>query len=202
MCPSQNNFLVPPLTLQQVLCGPRRQKVVDLYSLIVCVNRAAVFICHGAGNHCQAQSKLASRLNDCNMLVFAHDHGEFIGWSIAVDIAQSTRATFLYPPSEWSLNTGRYNVFDSAPSLAGVCYLLSLTLSVCLSQTSLLLFCFSVESSHFLAISSPWQKLQNCFSSIFDLGPNAQNLLPKICMWVIESVIVCGSWSVGQRTLG
>jgi len=37
----------------------------------------------------------------------------------------------------------------------------SVCLSVCLSQTLLLLFCFSMESSHFLAISSPWQKLQN-----------------------------------------
>ena len=60
----------------------------------------------------------------------------------------------------------------SVPSL-GVYYLLffvvdSVCLSSCLSsvclfvtQTLLLLFCFSMESSHFLAISSPWQKLQN-----------------------------------------
>ena len=60
--------------------------------------------------------------------------------------------------------------FDSAPSI-GVYYFLSLTLSVCLSVClfvtllrsfkSILLLCFSMESSHFLAISSPWQKLQN-----------------------------------------
>jgi len=37
----------------------------------------------------------------------------------------------------------------------------SVCLSVCLSKTLLLLFCFSMESSHFLAICSPWQKLQN-----------------------------------------
>jgi len=37
-----------------------------------------VFICHGAGEHCQGYSKLASKLNESNMLVFAHDHGEFI----------------------------------------------------------------------------------------------------------------------------
>jgi len=57
---------------------------------------------------------------------------------------------------------------DYAPRL-GVYYFLSLTLSVCLSvcmhvclsQRLLLLFCFSMESSHFLAISSQWQKLQN-----------------------------------------
>jgi len=46
----------------------------------------------------------------------------------------------------------------SAPGL-GVYYFLSLPLSVCpsvrLSQTSLLLFDFSMKSSHFLAISSP-----------------------------------------------
>lgn len=36
--------------------------------------RAAVFICHGVGEHCQAYSKLASKLTDCDMLVFGHDH--------------------------------------------------------------------------------------------------------------------------------
>ena len=41
-------------------------------------NRAAVFICHGVGEHCQAYSKLAHKLTDCNMLVFGHDHGELI----------------------------------------------------------------------------------------------------------------------------
>jgi len=45
-----------------------------------CVNRAAVFICHGAGEHCQAYSKLANKLTDCGMLVFGHDHGELIIW--------------------------------------------------------------------------------------------------------------------------
>ena len=60
------------------------------------------------------------------------------------------------------------------PSL-GVYYFLSLTLSVCtsvcLSQTLLLLFCFSMESSHFLAISFPWQKLQNVVLRFLMLGP-------------------------------
>jgi len=62
---------------------------------------------------------------------------------------------------------------DSAPSL-GVYYFLSLTLSVCMSRCSfksLLLYCFSMESSHFWPVSSPCGALQNCFSSIFDLGP-------------------------------
>ena len=51
-------------------------------------------------------------------------------------------------------------------------------LSVCLSRSSfkLLLLFFSMESSHSLAISSPCGTLQNCFSSIFDLG----SLTPKI----------------------
>jgi len=50
---------------------------------------------------------------------------------------------------------------------------------ICMSRCSfksLLLFCFSMESSHFLAASSTCGTLQNCFSSIFDLGP----LTPKI----------------------
>ena len=41
-----------------------------------CVCRAAVFICHGAGEHCQTYAKLASMLTERNMFVFAHDHGE------------------------------------------------------------------------------------------------------------------------------
>jgi len=31
-----------------------------------------------------------------------------------------------------------------------------------------------MESSHFLAVSSPYAPLQNYFSSIFDLAPKAQ----------------------------
>ena len=38
-----------------------------------------MFICHGAGEHCRRYSKLVSRLNACNVLVFAHDHGEYMG---------------------------------------------------------------------------------------------------------------------------
>ena len=61
---------------------------------------------------------------------------------------------------------------DSAPSL-GVYYCQQLTLpvcpdvcpDVCLSRSFklLLLFCFSMESSHFLAVSSPCGTLQNVF---------------------------------------
>jgi len=65
----------------------------------------------------------------------------------------------------------------SAPSL-GVYYFLSLSLcvcpSVCLSQT-LLLFCFSMESSHFFGHQFSMTKTK-LFSSIFDLG----SLTPKI----------------------
>ena len=39
-----------------------------------------------------------------------------------------------------------------------------------------------MESSHFLAVSSPCGTLQNCFSSIFDLGPLTPKIdSPKFC---------------------
>ena len=78
----------------------------------------------------------------------------------------------------------------SAPRL-GVLFLVvdsvcvSVCLSICLSQCSfklLLLFCLSMESSRFLAVSSPCGTLQNCFLLDFRFRPpNPQNLLPKIC---------------------
>ena len=73
---------------------------------------------------------------------------------------------------------------DSTPSL-GVYYFFvvdSFCLSVCMSCFSfnLLLFCFSMESSHFLAVSSPCGTLQNCFLRFLIWAPNTQNLLPKI----------------------
>jgi len=37
-----------------------------------------------------------------------------------------------------------------------------------------------MESNHFLAISSPWQKLQMLFFHFWFTPPNAKNLLPKI----------------------
>jgi len=40
----------------------------------------------------------------------------------------------------------------------------------------LLLFCFSMESSHFLAISSPWQKLQNVVLRILIFLPWQRHL--------------------------
>ena len=55
------------------------------------------------------------------------------------------------------LNEHLWGLLISAPSL-GVYYFFvvdSVCPSVCLSQTVLLLFRFSMESSHFMAISSP-----------------------------------------------
>jgi len=76
---------------------------------------------------------------------------------------------------------------------------LSLRLSVCLSAQTLLLFCFSMESSHFLAISSLWQKLQNIFFDYWFRPPNAQNLLSKICTKSPISRLV---WQIDRRCLG
>jgi len=59
-------------------------------------------------------------------------------------------------------------------------------LSVCLSQTLLLLFCFSMESSHFWP-SVLHDKKYKTISSIFDLGP----LTPKIYSPTFSSV---GHW--------
>ena len=71
---------------------------------------------------------------------------------------------------------------------------LSVRLSGCLSRTNvklILLFCFSMESSHFLAISCPWPPLQNLFS-IFDLGPlTPQIYSPKFFMARVW-------WQLGQ----
>jgi len=74
-----------------------------------------------------------------------------------------------------------------SPRLAKSHYCQRLTLSVCLSGclmsvclsgpfNLLLLFCFWMESSHFLAVSSPCGTLQNVVLRFFYLGP----LLPKI----------------------
>jgi len=70
-------------------------------------------------------------------------------------------------------------LFISSPSL-GVYYCQQLTLSVCLSQTSNCFLFFLMESSHFLAVSSPWPLYKTLFDFWFR-PPNAQNLLAKIC---------------------
>ena len=43
----------------------------------------------------------------------------------------------------------------------------------CCSFKSILLFCLSMELSHFLAVISTWHSTK-CCSSIFDLGPYLQ----------------------------
>jgi len=84
-------------------------------------------------------------------------------WETYVD-----RKLYAFGSGEW--------IFDSAPSLR-VYYFLSLTLSVCMSLRlsrcsfkSILLLCFSMESSHFWP-SVLHVALYKTFSSIFDLGP-------------------------------
>jgi len=63
----------------------------------------------------------------------------------------------------------------------------------------LLVFCFSMESSHFWAVSSPWNPLQKRCSSIFDLGP----LTPKTDSTKFEqkSPITRLVWQIDHRCL-
>ena len=45
-----------------------------------------MFIGHGAFEHCEVYTKMASRLNDSKMLVFSHDHGTYVQrMNIAMD---------------------------------------------------------------------------------------------------------------------
>jgi len=62
----------------------------------------------------------------------------------------------------------------------------------------LVFFCFSIESSHFLAVIFPCGILQNVLRF---LGPYAQNLLPKIYTKnrLYTSRLV---WQIDQRCLG
>ena len=74
-------------------------------------------------------------------------------------------------------------------------------MSVCLSCSFilLLLFCFLMESSHFLAVSSPCGTLQNCFSLIFDLGPLAPKIYsPKLAQNRLSRLV----WQIDRRRLG
>ena len=72
---------------------------------------------------------------------------------------------YLPPPTPQQPRVGF--IVDSAPRL-GVYYFFvvdSVCLYICLSRCSfkLHLLCFSMESSHFLAVSSPRGIVQNCF---------------------------------------
>lgn len=41
-------------------------------------SRALIFVSHGAGEHCGRYDELAQMLKRLDMLVFAHDHGEYL----------------------------------------------------------------------------------------------------------------------------
>lgn len=41
-------------------------------------SRALIFVSHGAGEHCGRYDELAHMLKGLDMLVFAHDHGEYL----------------------------------------------------------------------------------------------------------------------------
>lgn len=41
-------------------------------------SRALIFVSHGAGEHCGRYDELAQMLKGLDMLVFAHDHGEYL----------------------------------------------------------------------------------------------------------------------------
>jgi len=93
-----------------------------------------------------------------------------------------------------------------SPRLSRSHYCQQLTLSVCpddpmsvrLSRSFklILLFCFSMELSYFLAVISPCGTLQNV---VLFRPPNAQNLLPKICTKSPISRLV---WQIDRRCLG
>ena len=78
---------------------------------------------------------------------------------------------------------------------------LSLCLSVCLSRSfKLLLFCFSMESSHFFGRQfSMWHSTKRVFFDFWFRPPNAQNLLHKICT---KSPISWLVWQIDRSCLG
>jgi len=76
---------------------------------------------------------------------------------------------------------------------------MSVALSVTANFKSILLFCFSIESSHFLAVSSPCGTLQTLFLDFWFRPPNAQNLLPKIFTKTPISRLV---WQIDWRCFG
>ena len=103
-------------------------------------------------------------------------------------------------PPNW---TSCYKLLISAPSL-GVYYCQQLTLCsdipVCLSRSfKLLLFCFSMELSHFWP-SVLHVALYKSFSSIFDSGPlNPKIYCPK---FGTKSPISRLEWQIDRKCLG
>ena len=70
----------------------------------------------------------------------------------------------------------------------------------CCSFKSLLLFCFSMESRHFLAFISPCGTLQNFLFDFWFRPPNAQNLLPKIYIFT-KSLTTRLVWQIDRICL-
>ena len=88
-----------------------------------------------------------------------------------------------------------------SPRLASSHYCQQLTLSVCLSGClsrcfKLLLFCFSMESSHFWPSFPHVALYKTLFFNFWFRPPNAQNLLPKICTKSPISQLV---WQIDWR---
>jgi len=87
---------------------------------------------------------------------------------------------------------------------------LSLTLSVCMYLRLFVTELLQIDSSFsFLDGIGPffghqfsvWHSTKRCYS-IFDLGPLTPKIYsPKFALWVTESVVVCGSWYVGQNEI-
>jgi len=86
----------------------------------------------------------------------------------------------------------------SAPSLGVI---VNNWLSVCLSHPFklFLLFCFSMESSHFLTVSFHVALYKTVFFNFWFRPPNTQTLLPKICTILPTSRLV---WQIDRRCLG
>jgi len=139
---------------------------------------------------------------------FTEETGEFLFY-VSLIIAVVRTAAIKQNSSVSTVTSSPVFVFVlliSAPSL-GVYYCQQLTLSVCLSRclsvwhtpSNCFFFCFSMESSHFLAVISPCAPLQNFFFDFWFRLPNAQHLLPKICTKSPISRLV---WQIDQRCLG
>lgn len=65
--------------------------------------RALIFVSHGAGEHCGRYDELAQMLVGLELLVFAHDHGE-------------------YPPGDRARCWGPHPPITSPPSSLCLCY--------------------------------------------------------------------------------
>ena len=146
-----------------VLRSPRRTPLMRKYRFVVgpgvAIDGSGEVPAVASGPYHMYESPLLREPADVTSLT---DVTSFVG----CDVGSHNLASI----SSWNKLCDNNAVLISAPSL-GVYYFcrwlcLPVCPSVCLSQV-LLLFCFSMESSHFLAISSPWQKLQNVVLRLF-----------------------------------